>query len=769
MHGRTPHFLGHSRTGRWVALLVAAWTGALALPAARADDPDESAVTDENVEQAIQRAVTWILAQRNDEGHWDGDRGSGDLHWAGSTALALLSLLYADQDPRRDEMDDALEWLARQTLNGTYAYGVRAHTLALVPGKKFTSRLSDDLEWLTHAIWPRDSKEPGAYDYEGKGPQSGRWDNSVSQYGVLGAWMAADAGLSVDDGYWELVGQHWMSSQKPDGGWGYMASNESSGSMTAAGLASLFVVLDQRYADQPKDAGGLLTAISRGLDWMGREYGPTNPRGDRDWHYYYLYGVERVARASGYKYFRNKDWFRGGAAFLLQEQKSEGYWRGTGDARNLWNTSFALMFLCHGRAPLLFNKLQHGPDWDNRLRDVAGLTRYVSKNFERLLNWQIVRLDGTMDDLMEAPVLYLYGESKWEFNDVEVQKVREYCQRGGMVFGVAGKDSDEFRSGFEALARRAFPEFPIRAIAAEHPLFSGDVQFPIDDPPLMLEVHNGVRTLMLLSKRDLANAWNKYSTRGRFAKDFQLATNVYFYATDKSTIRSRLQTPNIPLRKTEIERTIRVARIKYDGKWDLEPFGWTRLARYMNNEAATRLLVTSGVTLDSDALRDFQAAYITGTEAFTLSDAESSGLKKFLNRGGTLLADAAGGSRKFTESLEEHVKTAQKREPRVLRPDSFVLTGQGIPGAIDLAGVTYRRSARSAARGQKYPRLKAIQTKRRIMVIYSTLDLSAGLLGTHAYDVRGYEPDSALRIMRNVLLYAGLPSSKKSELQRDPE
>jgi hypothetical protein len=293
------------------------------------------------------------------------------------------------------------------------------------------------------------------------------------------------------------------------------------------------------------------------------------------------------------------------------------------------------------------------------------------------------------------------------------------------------------------------------------------VQFAIEQPPALLEVHNGVRTLMLLSTRDLAQAWNRYMPRGRLELDFQLALNVYLLATDKMTIRSRLQTPNIPLKKTEIARTLRVARIKYDGKWDVEPYGWTRLATYMNNEAATRLLVTSGITFDSPELKEFNVAHITGAASFELRPEEVRGLREFLSAGGTLVADAAGGARDFTRALEEQVSQATYSEPRALPPEAFVLTGAGIPGAVDLAGVSYRRAARSAARGQEYPRLMTFQTERRYMVIYSPLDLSAGLLGTPVYNVQGYDPDSALRIMRNLLLYAGLPSADKARLERN--
>lgn len=731
---------------------------------ARADQPR---VTDQTVDDAIQRAAAWILSQRNKQAHWQTGDHTGDTHWAGDSALALLSLLYAGRDPREQEMNRSLSWLASQRLSGTYAYGVRAHVLALAAGRTFRSRLQSDLNWLLAAVWPRDSEHPGCYNYTppADGEKGGRWDNSVTQYGVLGVWMAADAGLPVPDWYWEIVGQHWVTWQNSDGGWGYQNHQKSTGSMTAAGLGSLFVVLDQRYSDRPDEAAGLLPAIGRGLDWFGREYGPENPHGDRLWHFYYLYGVERVGRASGYKYFRNKDWFRHGAADLLSKQRPEGYWPGGSNEYRLRNTAWALMFLCHGRAPLLVNKLHHGPDWNSKLRDAAGLTRYAGHTFERLLNWQIVRLDGTMDDLLEAPVLYMRGQSKWLFNDVEVQKIREYCQRGGLLLAVAGNESAEFRQAFETLARRALPEYPVRPVSSDHPLLTGEVQFPIKKPPALLEVHNGVRTLMLLSTRDLAHAWNKYAVRGSLLPDFQLAANVYLCATDKATIRSRLQTPNIPIRKTDTKRTIHLARIKYKGKWDVEPHGWTRLRAYMNNDAATKLLVTSGVRLDSDDLKNFNVAHITGTDSFKLSPTEVRGLRQFLSRGGTLLADAAGGSVAFTRSLAEQIQRATRDQPRALPPDSFILTGAGIPGAIDLAGTSYRRAARRAGRGRSYPRLMGFRSQQRFTVIYSPLDLSAGLLGTQIYNLKGYAPNSTLRIMRNLLLYAGLSSAEKARLE----
>ncbi len=802
----------------WMLLLVS-WPA----PASRAADR----VTDAAVDDAIRNAVTWLKAQRNESGHWE-THGEKSMVWAGDTGLTLLALLYAGENPLADDMVTSLEWLASQELSHTYTVGTRAHVLALVPQRKYARHLQRDVDWLAHNIGAADSAHPGAYDYKGR-PTS-RYDNSNSQYGVLGVWMGTDAGATVANTYWELVAGHWMGNQNGDGGWGYDARGRSTtGSMTAAGLASLYVALDRLYVDRPREAVDLVATIDRGLDWYAREFTVDNPHGDEKWKYYYLYGIERVGRASGQKYFREIDWFREGAAFLLGEQRADGSWPGGGagqefTASDLRNTSFGLMFLCHGRAPVLFNKLEHEwvetreisaresrrrgaprrgeearrdderprsrwgdedepnaepgapsdenvetvrvSDWNNKMRDVAGLTRYTARSLERLVNWQIVRLDGSLADLMEAPVLYMCGRLEWQFSDAEVAKLREYCRRGGMILGVADHNSQDFAQGFRALATRMFPEYALEKLPPDHPLFNGDVRSPIDDPPEIYEMNSGLRTLMLLSTRDIAEAWHKYHYRNR-EKDFQLGVNIFLYATDKTTQRSRLKGPYIERLAVDPVREINVARIKYDGAWNPEPYGWDRLANYMNNQAATRLVVENGVELDSPRLREFKVAHITGNGAFELSEEELDGLQRFLTRGGTLLADATGGAGQFADALDTYLTKALRSSAEPAPHKAAIVSGDGIPDAVSLEGVAYRRAARREAGGRGYPRLMTYNLKRNAAALVSPLDLSSGLLGTDVYDCRGYDGDSSLRIMRNMLLYADLSAVDKAKLGRD--
>ncbi len=94
------------------------------------------------------------------------------------------------------------------------------------------------------------------------------------------------------------------------------------------------------------------------------------------WKYYYLYGMERAGRLAGVRFFGPHDWYREGAEELVHDQNPlSGFWRGANQENELVATSFALLFLAKGAAPVLINKLRHAPlaDWNNDPDDVRNI------------------------------------------------------------------------------------------------------------------------------------------------------------------------------------------------------------------------------------------------------------------------------------------------------------------------------------------------------------------------------------------------------------
>ena len=78
-----------------------------------------------------------------------------------------------------------------------------------------------------------------------------------------------------------------------------------------------------------------------------------------NWHYYYLYGLERAAILGGRDLVGAHDWYLEGARYLLGEQAKDGHWStgnlGGGDvtykASDAVDTAWAILFLARATRP----------------------------------------------------------------------------------------------------------------------------------------------------------------------------------------------------------------------------------------------------------------------------------------------------------------------------------------------------------------------------------------------------------------------------------
>lgn len=180
----------------------------------------------------------------------------------------------------------------------------------------------------------RSSAEPGGVD----------GDSSVSQYALLGLHAATRAGISIADEAWQAGLEAYRARQNGDGGWGYHSRGSSSyGSMTAAGAASIAIAAHP-LGDRAGDAAA---RIDRGLAWLGEHFSVSeHPPAGRQWHYYYLYALERAAQLVGTEFIGDHEWYPRGARYLVDVQRGDGSWVGKGQEEDpRLATSFALLFL----------------------------------------------------------------------------------------------------------------------------------------------------------------------------------------------------------------------------------------------------------------------------------------------------------------------------------------------------------------------------------------------------------------------------------------
>jgi hypothetical protein len=753
-------------------------------------EPSSAGVDAQKMDTAIEKAKRFIYRHQLMQGRWESDParvGDDDnwekmqgSTWGGYTALCTYALLAAGESPNDPRIKSAVQFLKHCELIGVYAIAMRLQVWLLIPHEtsEMKALIHKDAEFLLNNVNIRPDvigDNNGLWDYLGKGP---RVDHSVSQYGVLGLWAAQQSGVvDVGESRWKLFESAWRRDQQTDGGWSYDAKGERTASMTAAGVASLFITADYLHAEEGIACLGTLTNpwIDKGLSWIDAHYDDVYNST------YAMYGIERIGTASGFKFFGNHDWFVDLTQKLITTQNEDGSWRSDYPGMQpLDATCFALLFMARGQAPVLMNKLDyhlHAPEpgkpatqpattgptlmekvnWNERPRDLANLAGFVGHQTETFRNWQIVTLQALPEDLHDAPILYLSGSDALDLNPEDAKRLKLFVQQGGLLLGNADCGKEAFTRSFQALGRSLFGG-TFRQLPPQHPAFTHE-QFPAKSwrvRPPVLGLTNGVRELMiLLPSSDPARWWQTPNGAAGHEDAFQLGTDLYQYAIDRQLWnKGRSYIVHFDPSRSG-QRKLKVARLAVGANWDPEPGGWVRVAAILHNEDSTDMAVLP-VTPGSGELAAMHVAHLTGTTSFSLTNPARLELKSFVEHGGTLVIDAAGGSLPFADSAEQELKNIfgpaaapQLDQPLPPKHELFRLPGH------EIHSITFRSWARENSVGAlNQARIRGISIGNRVAVFFSRDDLSAGIVGEPVDGVVGYSPETATAIMRNILLYA---------------
>lgn len=756
-----------------------------------------------DVQRAIDRAKAYLYAQQQPDGTWETVRlpspaatsgaSTEGLQWGGLTAVATYALLATGENPADPRLTRAIEFLrSANQMAGVYAVGMRAQVWQYLPETPENRRaVLRDGQLLLNAM-NRSGAGRGLFRYNTR--PDGGWDHSASQIAVLGLWALTERQFEVPLDVWRLMDSAWRANQR-NGGWAYDADGQRTGNltpaMTAAGAATLFLTQDFLGVADALQCRGNLTdkAIDDAVAWLAGNL-------SRVESLYAWYGVERVGVASGRKYFGTADWYALGARRLLQQQRDNGSWDGMGGG--VPNTAFGLLFLVRGRAPTVMSKLDYelaparpnqpareGP-WNQRPRDAANVTRFVSRQLERPLNWQITRLDSPVEELLDSPILYIAGNQPLQFTDEQENRLREYVLRGGLILAHADCSASSFAQSVRQLGKKLFPSYDFSELPDDHPLYTRQ-QFPRSawrQRPVVQSLGNGVRELIvLLPTGDAARAWHANDTAR--LPVFQLIANLHLYTTDKLFARTRGETYLLGRTGSPPTRRLAVARLRYDGNWDPEPAGWERLDVHLSNTHRLGLDVASVevVALRPPTEGGPRLAHLTGTHAVAFPGEVWETLKRFVDGGGVLLIDAAGGRDEFGASLEDPLVEAFGDGMRDILPLEHPLyatggrSGQPVPWPAVALPVGHRGESEAARAGEPTPgrllyrdfartRLSAAEARQPRLrgrvdvgpgkgaVLFSREDLSAGLVGQPVDGIFGYAPEVALHMLTRVALWA---------------
>jgi hypothetical protein len=202
-------------------------------------------------------------------------------------------------------------------------------------------------------------------------------DNSNTQFGVLGLWVARKHGVPVDAAL-DLIEKRFLSTQTSGGGWPYTGNAPGTPSMTCAGLLGLATSLGRsEEASKTNDlvpkgkiapgraADARDAAVKKSMDSLGAVLrgrggkGLLDERGvpgNRD--FYFLWSLERVGVLYGLDRIGGMDWYDLGAEDLVEAQHLSGSWGRAGRGGGV-DTAFAILFLVRSNPVKdLSNRLQ---------------------------------------------------------------------------------------------------------------------------------------------------------------------------------------------------------------------------------------------------------------------------------------------------------------------------------------------------------------------------------------------------------------------------
>jgi hypothetical protein len=761
----------------------------------------------EHVKAAINDGTDFLRRAQEPNGSWIATDHLYSGHTAGLTALAVLSQISCDVPVRSKEVQAGLRHLRETQLSSLKkpVYEVSLMIMAFCAAKEFEKDMgriralagrlqeSQATAGSNSGLWHYKLAEPGQTITGG--------DRSNGQYAVLALRDAAYAGVEIDQKVWQRVKDQWGNAEQ---GWGYGAGSSgtnSIGSMTVAGLATVAITTRMLADDSDTDAEGKAEcctphpppdSLKHGINWLSTRFSTSeNPGHGRQWHLYYLYGLERAGRLTGIRFFGKHDWYRSGARWLVGAQHPDGRWSVAGGYEKdpVLATSWALLFLSKGLSRIVVHKLDYtslpqkedpNGEWNQHHLDVPNLIDHIDSipDWPPRLNSQVLTLSKLQDptavsDMNQAPVLYISGRNTPMLTDQHIAWLREYIDAGGFIYAQANCGDGTFDDGFRAIVRRMFPdgEASLERLQADHPIYRS--QYLLNSDNLELNgVDFGCRTSIVYSPEDHGCYWHKWMRHPpkkrstgltqRVIRSMRLGVNVIAYATGREPPEKlNNATPEGEAPTAQIARGLQeIAQLQHDGGWDTAPRAVSNLLEGLNKTTGMGFSTKRRpIPITLEALTRFPLAYMHGRFGFRLTPTERNALRDYLSRGPLLVADACCGSKQFDESFRMLMRQVYPDHPLEPIPADHPMfteeTGFNVTQVRRRQLMT--QSQKSSLQSQVKtgpPQMEGIQIDGQYLVIYSRFDLSCALENQASIACDGYVKDDAMKLAINLVMFA---------------
>jgi len=767
--------------------------------------------TGEQIDKAIQEAVQWCLENQQPDGGWWGDASYAATDYRhGNDVYGFMVLAYGDGDPSDARFQKALKLVLAANLDSTQVHVARVTSLLrLYPrleGKQqglVEKRLKADVKWLIDT-----QRAEGNWNFLGKGVPNRYRDLPNTQKAIYAIHEASKfLRAQPRRELWQRTMNHYFQLQREDGGWSTGAYGKDTGTSngpTTAGAVTSLLIIQERLFGAPGCPCGrkgrsrrkdldINKAIERGLLWLNKNF---TPKGRAEWGYtaeLWPLCVQRVATATGTRYFGSHDWSAEMVPPLRPKIMGWLRYEAQGKRPHMHFAAEAVVCLVEAREQRqpLVNKLRFQGQWNNHPYDMRNLTNWLSEQKKEPLGWQVIQSDLPLEAWQESPILYISAETpieppkdmpakqKEEFKKELHRKLREYTNTGGTILFEASCGQSTVARWWENVCEKTWPEWSLKTLdGRKDPLWSAEVK--MRRRPSLIGIDDGLRTFVFFSRADLSCPWNTNDlTKGK--PTFELGRNLYAYSTDRASLADWRAQRAAGVGKKYAEQTLvagekkklTVARIKHGKQWNygVNYRPWAVLSGDLQERAGLEIKEAEPVAPGQAVPQEIDFLYLTGRADCDLGEGGPQWLKEYLSKGGFLLAEATCGDPAFDESFKGlmvaagltltksqtagQAQAAEADQP--LEADAPVFTGKLFDATgYSLEQVAYTsalQSERAKAKSSKPgPPLYGVYDGRKLVGLYSPYDIMFSQTGYKAFGILGYTAADARALATNIAL-----------------
>lgn len=400
--------------------------------------------------------------------------------------------------------------------------------------------------------------------------------------------------------------------------------------------------------------------------------------------------------------------------------------------------------------------------WSATAGEVQRLMKEMHQRIGVRYRATVAEMDQGEFDPARNPILLFSTHHRFAFTPTQRAQLRRYVLRGGTVLFDAGMGSAPAYDAARREVRLIFADLPLKRLAPDHPIFHAGYEVTRaagvpDGVPWLEAVSMDCRAAVLISRWGLAAGWAGRAAGAATAYGeedaLRLGINLSSYAASaRAWARREGGLAAVPMDDEPDAGRLSVAQVIHGDDWRTRPAAFALLLHAFNRQTDVPVkLRVRELRLDDPEVADAPLLYLTGHEAPALGDAEIAALRRHLENGGFLLAEACCGRRAFDagfRSVMARVLPGRALEPVPTDHELF-----RTPHLIERLAVTTSLAARGGAL-RVAPRLEGIRVGPHYAVLYSPLGLAAGWESMALPYAAGYDDPGALRLGQNILQYA---------------